>query len=164
LRADLPGLLPLLRREGSEPAWEPEGDWLIGLSKAPESGKELLVAIASSAVQTPAPPPLPAPASRTAIYVASLGLVCIIAISGAFLLWRDMQRDLAVSTLRSQFVSSVSHELKTPLTAIRMFAETLRMRPGGDPAVRNEYLDTIVNESERLSRMVDNVLDFSTVE
>ena len=164
LRADLPGLLPLLRREGSEPAWEPEGDWLIGLSKAPESGKELLVAIASSAVQTPAPPPLPAPAPRTAIYVASLGLVCIIAISGAFLLWRDMQRDLAVSSLRSQFVSSVSHELKTPLTAIRMFAETLRMRPGGDPAVRTEYLDTIVNESERLSRLVDNVLDFSKIE
>lgn len=164
LRADLPSLLPLLRREGSEPAWEPEGDWLIGLSKTPESGKELLIGVASSAVQTPAPPPLPAPAPRTGIYIASLGLVCIIAISGAFLLWRDMQRDLAVSNLRSQFVSSVSHELKTPLTAIRMLAETLRMRPEGDPAVRTEYLDTIVNESERLSRLVDNVLDFSKIE
>jgi len=50
LRAGLPGLLPLLRREGPEPAWEPHGDWLIGLAKTPESGKELLAAIVSNSV------------------------------------------------------------------------------------------------------------------
>jgi signal transduction histidine kinase len=164
LRADLPGLLPVLRREGSEPVWETHGDWLIGLAKAPESGKELLVAVVSLAIEVPALPATPFPAPRTGIYMASLGLVCILAISGACLLWRDMQRDLAVSSLRSQFVSSVSHELKTPLTSIRMFAETLRMRPDGDPVMRTEYLDTIVSESERLSRLVDNVLDLSRIE
>jgi signal transduction histidine kinase len=165
LRAGLPGLLPLLRREGPEPVWEPYGDWLIGLAKTPESGRELLVAIASNSANAPALPPAPASTPpRTALYMASLGLVFLIAISGAYLLWRDMKRDIAVSNLRSQFVSSVSHELKTPLTAIRMFAETLRMRPEGDPAARAEYLDTIVNESERLSRLVDNVLDFSKIE
>ena len=164
LRAALPNLLPMLRREGSEPAWEPHGDWLIGISKAPESGKELLVAIDKSGVSAPAAQPPPALAQRTGIYIVSLGLVFMIAISGAYLLLRDMRRDMAVSNLRSQFVSSVSHELKTPLTAIRMFAETLRMRPDSDPAVRAEYLDTIVNESERLSRLVDNVLDFSKIE
>jgi len=165
LRAALPGLLPLLRREDPEPVWEQHGDWLIGLAKAPESGKELLAAIDAKSVSTPKtmePPTDPPP--RTDIYIASLGLVFLIATSGAYLLWRDIRRDFALSNLRSQFVASVSHELKTPLTAIRMFAETLRMRPDGDPAVRAEYLDTIVNESERLSRLVDNVLDFSKIE
>jgi signal transduction histidine kinase len=61
-------------------------------------------------------------------------------------------------------VASVSHELKTPLTAIRMFAETLAMGRSRDECTRSEYLETIVNESERLARLVDNVLDFSKIE
>jgi signal transduction histidine kinase len=68
-----------------------------------------------------------------------------------------------IAGMRSQLVSSVSHELKTPLTAIRMFAETLRIRRDGE-LPREEYLDTIIQESERLSRLVDNVLDFSKIE
>ena len=66
--------------------------------------------------------------------------------------------------MRSRFVSSVSHELKTPLTAIRMFAETLALGRSHRRQARTEYLQTIVNESERLSRLVDNVLDFSRIE
>jgi signal transduction histidine kinase len=66
--------------------------------------------------------------------------------------------------MRSQFVSSVSHELKTPLTAIRVFAETLGMGRAADPTVQAEYLETIVNETERLTRLLNNVLDFSKIE
>jgi signal transduction histidine kinase len=66
--------------------------------------------------------------------------------------------------MRSQFVSSVSHELKTPLTAIRMFAETLRLGRLQNQQTREEYLDTIVNESQRLTRLLNNVLDFSKIE
>jgi len=69
-----------------------------------------------------------------------------------------------MNEVRSQFVASVSHELKTPLTSIRMFAETLAMGRGRDERTRSEYLETIVNESERLARLVDNVLDFSKIE
>src|SRR5262249_17480231 len=61
------------------------------------------------------------------------------------------------------FVSSVSHELKTPLTAIRMLAETLQMR-ATNTQKHAQYLDTIVNESERLTRLLNNVLDFSRIE
>jgi signal transduction histidine kinase len=66
--------------------------------------------------------------------------------------------------MRSQFVSSVSHELKTPLTAMRMFAETLSLGRSRSPESHQEYLDTIVNESERLTRLLNNVLDFSKIE
>jgi signal transduction histidine kinase len=71
---------------------------------------------------------------------------------------------MEVAEMRSHFVASVSHELKTPLTAIRMFAETLAMGRVADEQTRSEYLQTVVSESERLSRLVDNVLDFSRIE
>jgi signal transduction histidine kinase len=101
---------------------------------------------------------------RQSFYLLAMALVIALTFFGAYLLWRDVRRDLKLAEMRSQFVSSVSHELKTPLTAIRMFAETLRLRPSGDPGVREEYLDTIVKESERLSRLLNNVLDFSKIE
>jgi signal transduction histidine kinase len=69
-----------------------------------------------------------------------------------------------LAAMRSHFVAGVSHELKTPLTAIRMYAETLRAGRPRDPSARDEYLDTIVAESERLSRLLDNVLDFAKIE
>ena len=163
LKADLPALLPALRRD--DPVWIEHGAWQISLAKTPESGKELLVGIASSRLPAQvAAPVTTAPSPRTGPYLAALVLVFLIAASGAYLLWRDVQRDVQLAEMRSQFVSSVSHELKTPLTAIRMFAETLRIRPASQVVSREEYLDTIVNESERLSRLVDNVLDFSKIE
>jgi signal transduction histidine kinase len=102
--------------------------------------------------------------ARQSFYIAALSLVLAVAAFGAYLLWRDVRRELRIAELRSQFVSSVSHELKTPLTAIRMFAETLRMGRPADPALRDEYLDIIINESERLTRLLNNVLDFSRIE
>jgi signal transduction histidine kinase len=99
-----------------------------------------------------------------AMWVAGLALVLGVALFGGYLLLRDVNRDVRVAEVRSQFVASVSHELKTPLTAIRMFAETLAMGRSRDERTRSEYLETIVNESERLARLVDNVLDFSKIE
>jgi signal transduction histidine kinase len=98
------------------------------------------------------------------IWLAGLALVLGFAIFGGYLLLRDVNRDVRMTEVRSQFVASVSHELKTPLTAIRMFAETLAMGRSRDEKTRSEYLETIVNESERLARLVDNVLDFSKIE
>jgi signal transduction histidine kinase len=96
-------------------------------------------------------------------YLGALLMVVGVALFGGYLSWRDVRREVRLAEMRSQFVSSVSHELKTPLTAIRMFAETLqlgRLRP----EVSQEYLETIANESERLTRLLNNVLDFSKIE
>jgi signal transduction histidine kinase len=98
------------------------------------------------------------------IWIAALALVLGMAVFGGYLLLRDVDRDVRMNEVRSQFVASVSHELKTPLTSIRMFAETLAMGRARDEGARSEYLETIVNESERLARLVDNVLDFSKIE
>jgi signal transduction histidine kinase len=98
------------------------------------------------------------------IWIAALALVLGVAVFGGYLLLSDVNRDVHMTEVRSQFVASVSHELKTPLTAIRMFAETLAMGRARDERTKSEYLDTIVGESERLARLVDNVLDFSKIE
>lgn len=102
--------------------------------------------------------------SQRSIYILVLLLVLSVTLFGSYLLWRDVRRDVRMAEMRSQFVASVSHELKTPLTAIRMFAETLRMGRPKNMEAQSEYLDTIVNESQRLTRLLNNVLDFSRIE
>jgi len=104
--------------------------------------------------------------ARVETAVSYLALFALVgaAIFGAWLLWRSLRREVELSETRAQFVASVSHELKTPLTAIRMYAETLQMGRPLDEGVRGEYLATIVNESERLSRLVDDVLLFAKIE
>ena len=109
------------------------------------------------------PAPVPAPGVQRAFYVALVVIVLSTTLFGGYLQWRDARRERQLAALRSQFVSSVSHELRTPLTAIRMFAETLRLGRL-DESTRDEYLDTIVSESERLTRLLNNVLDFSKME
>jgi signal transduction histidine kinase len=99
-----------------------------------------------------------------AVWVSGLALVLGVGFFGGYLLLRDVHRDMRATEVRAQFVASVSHELKTPLTSIRMFAETLALGRSRDERTRTEYLETIVNESERLTRLVDNVLDFSNIE
>ena len=98
------------------------------------------------------------------LFYLSLALAVGVTMFAAWLLWRDLQREMKLSELRAQFVASVSHELKTPLTAIRMFAETLQMGRCTDADTQSEYLGTIVNECERLSRLVDGVLLFAKSE
>jgi signal transduction histidine kinase len=98
------------------------------------------------------------------LYWSILILVIGFTVFGGYLLWRDVGRELAIAEMRSQFAASVSHELKTPLTSIRMFAEALTMGVQKKPEAQKEYLHTIISESERLSRLLNNVLDFSKIE
>lgn len=101
---------------------------------------------------------------RLGFYLFGLFLVISVTLFGAYLLWRDVRRELRLAEMRSRFVAAVSHELKTPLTGIRMFAEIMHMGRQIDPDTQAEYLETIVNESERLTRLLNNVLDFSRIE
>ncbi len=69
-----------------------------------------------------------------------------------------------MNELKSFFISSVSHELKTPLTSIRMFAEMLHLKENLETKKADEYLEIIEGECDRLSRLIENVLDLSKIE
>jgi signal transduction histidine kinase len=76
----------------------------------------------------------------------------------------ETQRLEELNKLKSYFVSSVSHDLKTPLTSIKMFAELLRNGNNISKQDATDYLEIIEGESERLTRLINNVLDFSRIE
>ncbi|MFT5517350.1 MAG: signal transduction histidine kinase [Rhodothermales bacterium] len=101
---------------------------------------------------------------KSALLGLALLLVLAMTAFGTFLLWRDVQRETRVSSLKSQFVSSVSHEVRTPLTSIRLFAEAmLEYGPGGEEE-QKKSLEVIAYESGRLTRMLNNVLETSRIE
>lgn len=84
--------------------------------------------------------------------------------AGALILVLDARRERRESEKKTSFVSNVSHELKTPLTSIRLCAEMLSEGRAKDDAAKERYLGVITKESERLTRLVDNVLDFGRLE
>ena len=103
-------------------------------------------------------------ARRLTLVYASLNIVIVVVIvAGVYLTIKDMNRELEISRLKSDFVSNVSHELKTPLSLIRMFSETLMMGRVKDER-RQEYYTVINKESERLTALINNVLDFSRID
>ncbi len=81
---------------------------------------------------------------------------------GSWLIWRDIGRQVRLARQKTDFVSNVSHELKTPLTSIRMFSELLANNPDADRQKR--YSEIIVNESSRLTRLINNVLDLARMD
>ncbi len=89
----------------------------------------------------------------------SLGIIAC----GGWLVVADTRRQMALAQKKTDFVSNVSHELKTPLTSIRMFAE-LMLSGRSDPGRSAQYLRIIMVESERLTRLINNVLDFARIE
>ncbi|MGA7160737.1 MAG: HAMP domain-containing sensor histidine kinase [Bacteroidota bacterium] len=91
-------------------------------------------------------------------------LLDIVLLVGAWLIYRTIRREMQLIQLKSDFVSNVSHELRTPLSLIRMFAETLEMKRVKTEKKKQEYYRTIIRESERLTRLVNNLLNFSRME
>ncbi len=83
---------------------------------------------------------------------------------GSWLIVADLNRQLTLARQKTDFVSNVSHELKTPLTSIRMFSELLAEGHVTDPAKQQSYLGIITAETARLTRLITNVLDFARME
>src|SRR2546423_1897143 len=98
------------------------------------------------------------------LFSAALCVLLVVILAGTVITYRLMRRESEVARLKADFVANVSHDLKTPLSVIRMFGEPLEMGRVTDPATRAEYYRVITRESERLSRLIDNVLDFSRIE
>jgi two-component system, OmpR family, phosphate regulon sensor histidine kinase PhoR len=102
--------------------------------------------------------------NRRLLEITMVALSCIVIVVGAIAIVLVAEKERRISSLKSEFVANVSHELKTPLALVRMFAEMLQSGRVASAEKQKEYLDIIVRESERLSALIENVLDFARLE
>jgi signal transduction histidine kinase len=101
---------------------------------------------------------------RGFLYLSMFVLVVASLAVGSALTVRGVKRELEVSRLKSQFVSAVSHEFRSPLTGIRQLSELLVRGRVDDEARRQKYYGMILRESDRLSHLIEHVLDFARME
>jgi len=98
------------------------------------------------------------------VYVVLLGLFYVTLTFGVVYTGRVLYREAKLSRMKTDFVSLVSHELRTPITSIRMFIETLALGRVKDPAQTQQVLQMLTQETERLSILIERVLDWARIE
>src|SRR5207248_10594806 len=94
----------------------------------------------------------------------TLGSISLLLITGLFFTYRSVNKAMELAKLKSDIVSNVSHELRTPLSLIRLYAETLELERVPDEEKKLDYYRIIRKESERLTALINNILDFSRIE
>ena len=95
-----------------------------------------------------------------------IGFILLLGVTalGLILLFQNVKRERQMERLRADFVSNVTHELKTPLTSIYMFAESIYLGKATSDVILKKYSNIIVKESENLQRKINNILEFSRAE
>jgi signal transduction histidine kinase/tetratricopeptide (TPR) repeat protein len=97
--------------------------------------------------------------------VAAIYTVAISAfLLGMYFMISNIHNRIKINRMKEDFISSVSHELKTPIAAVKMLAETLRRGKVKDEPRQNQYYDMIIRESDRLTRFISKILDFARIE
>jgi signal transduction histidine kinase len=101
---------------------------------------------------------------KNSYYFWTILTLIIVLIFGAFLIVRTISHEVEILKIKSDFVSSVSHEFKTPLTSIKALAERLKEGKVKDQSKAEQYFSVISQDTEKLTRLVKNILDFSKTE
>jgi signal transduction histidine kinase len=114
--------------------------------------------------ELPGDPAAPLAFRNRTLYIALLALLYGGIGVGFGLTLREMRRAYKLSRLKTDFVANISHELRTPLTSVRLFAETLREGRAESPEEVRECVALLSAEADRLSRMVERLLDWSRLE
>jgi len=101
---------------------------------------------------------------RTWLFGTLILVSAVAAVLGLYAAWLSFRRQQELNEQKSDFVSSVSHELRAPIASVRLMAENLERGRVPEPARQGEYFRFIVQECRRLSSLIENVLDFSRIE
>jgi signal transduction histidine kinase len=102
--------------------------------------------------------------ARRLLLLAGLAMLSLLVLGGGALVWRTTARELAVAELQSDFVSAVSHEFRTPLTSMRHLTELLEDGVVTSEEARGEYYSLLSQETRRLHRLVEALLNFARME
>jgi len=102
--------------------------------------------------------------ARTFWFGSLVAVSAAAALIGLLAAWRAFRQQQELSEMKSNFVSSVSHELRAPIASVRLMAENLESDKIQEPRKQKEYFGFIVQECRRLSALIENVLDFSRIE
>ncbi|MFH1790393.1 MAG: ATP-binding protein [Candidatus Omnitrophota bacterium] len=92
------------------------------------------------------------------------GTAVLMFLAGLYLVVSNVINKVKIRQMKEDFIASVSHELKTPLAAIKMFTETLSMGRVKEEGQVKEYYSTIIRETDRLTRFINKILDFQKIE
>ncbi len=98
------------------------------------------------------------------LILTGLATLLLLVLAGTYFIGRAAAREVAVARLEADFVASVSHEFRTPITALRQLSELLASGRVESDADRNEYYEVMARESERLHRLVEGLLTFGRLE
>ena len=103
-------------------------------------------------------------AGRRRLLLSGFAVLALVLLAGAYFVMRSIDREHAVARLQSEFVSTVSHEFRTPLTSLRQLSEMLSKGRVPTEDLRQKSYDMLSRESERLQRLVESLLDFGRIE
>ena len=103
-------------------------------------------------------------AQRRRLLLAGFAVVVVLSLAASVLILRAVSREVAVARLKSDFVAAVSHEFRTPLTSLRQFTDMLRSDPEPGPERRRLCYDAQSRAADRLTRLVESLLDFGRME
>lgn len=103
-------------------------------------------------------------AARRWLLVGGLGFMALLAVAGSYFSVRAMTREIQAARLQSEFVSAVSHEFRTPLTSLRQFSDLLADGRVSNETDRDRYYAALQRGARRLTRLVENLLDFGRME
>ena len=159
LRASVPGAAGTLESTGSQPGNPEDDEDFLAAARLPGPLEFWYVrarTVGGTVVD------LARSKARLLWWAIVLTAVAAIGAIVALLAWARRRSRLA--TMQTDFVANVTHELKTPLTGIRSLAETLQFGRITSPERAGEFVGAIVRETDRLTRLINNVLDFSRLE
>lgn len=103
-------------------------------------------------------------AGRRRLLLSGFAVLALVLLAGSYFIMRSIDRERAVSRLQSEFVSTVSHEFRTPLTSLRQLSEMLSKGRVPTEDLRQKSYDILSRESEQLQRLVESLLDFGRIE
>jgi signal transduction histidine kinase len=132
--------------------------------QGPHADRVLSFANAHWRLSTAAVQPASEPRNRGMLLLASLSLVIVLVLTGSYAVVKSVSRELAVARLQADFVSAVSHEFRSPLTTLRSISEMLERGRVPTEERKQRYYSLICRETQRLHRLVEDLLDFGRME